>query len=330
MRDSDKGPGPSRAAEEAASWFARLQGTATGDDWLAFERWLQSSPAHVAAYNKVERLWIELDELAPELKRALDAPARRAVAWPAPRRQPWLGWSMGAGVVLAASLTAVMVLQPWGVPIPWTSYQTAAAQTRSLALADGTQVQLNAQSAIAVRLARRERHVRLGDGEAAFDVAHIPDRPFLIDVGDRQIRVVGTAFDLRRRSGETTLTVSRGLVEVRPLAAPEASPIRVALGQQLSLHDAGGPAVLRAVDPAPAYGWTTGRLIYRGEGLGVVAADLSRTFGMSIRPGDAQTAAEPFTGVLVTDSPEAVLRRLQILAPVRAEHTADGIVLHHR
>src|SRR5450432_3415592 len=70
------------AAEEAAGWFARLQGeAATGDDWLAFERWLQASPTHARAYDRLEGLWVELEyaPLAKELGgRPLIAARRRA------------------------------------------------------------------------------------------------------------------------------------------------------------------------------------------------------------------------------------------------------------
>ena len=57
----------------------------------------------------------------------------------------------------------------------------------------------------------------MADAEALFDVAHDVRRPFLIGVGDRQVRVVGTEFNLRHRDDQVDLTVRRGIVEVRPL-----------------------------------------------------------------------------------------------------------------
>src|SRR5471032_207018 len=99
-------------AEEAASWFARLQGeAATGEDWLAFERWLQSAPAHAKAYDQLEGLWIDL-EYAPVARelggRPLLAARRRApVGRPSQdqnRRRAWLG----AGAAIAASLAVAV------------------------------------------------------------------------------------------------------------------------------------------------------------------------------------------------------------------------------
>ncbi|HEX7885133.1 MAG TPA: DUF4880 domain-containing protein, partial [Phenylobacterium sp.] len=68
--------GPMTAADAAAGWFARLQDeAATGDDWLEFEQWLAASPAHAAAYERLEKIWVELDAVAGDVAAALDAPA---------------------------------------------------------------------------------------------------------------------------------------------------------------------------------------------------------------------------------------------------------------
>ena len=73
------------AADAAAHWFARLQDpSATGEDWLAFEQWFGASSANAEAYERLEALWVELDEQAPEIAAALDAPVEIA-AWRARR-----------------------------------------------------------------------------------------------------------------------------------------------------------------------------------------------------------------------------------------------------
>ncbi|MGZ3376553.1 MAG: FecR/PupR family sigma factor regulator, partial [Phenylobacterium sp.] len=89
MARTDDNPDDGRIAEEAARWFAHLQGdAATGGDWLAFERWLQASPAHGRAYEDLESLWVDLD-YAPVAKdlggRPLLAARRAGSRWPTPR-----------------------------------------------------------------------------------------------------------------------------------------------------------------------------------------------------------------------------------------------------
>lgn len=327
---TDWSPELTGAAEEAAAWFVRLNGeTATGDDWLAFERWLASSPAHVEAYERLERLSAELDANAAAIAAELSpapTPARGIASRPSGARHPrWL-WPV-AGAALAASVVLAVWFSQGGPPPSAAVYETPPGQVQTVSLADGSLVRLNAGSHIEVTLSRRERSVRMSEGEAAFDVSHHPARPFLIAVGDRQVRVVGTEFDLRRRSGLTTLTVRRGVVEVRPVDEPEAPPTRVSVGEQWSRRDGAAASRLVRVDADDAFGWTEGMLVYHARPLGEVAADLSLRFGASIRPADAQTAAIPFTGVLVTDNQAAVLRRLEAFSGVRAETSGREVIL---
>lgn len=334
MRRTDENLGDGLAAEEAALWFARLQGeAATDDDWLAFERWLQASPAHARAYDRLELLWIDL-EYAPVAK---DLGGRPMAA--AARRRPRRGasasqlrhralWGAGAAVAASLAIAAGVALQRPAVDTQ--VYETPVGQVRDITLADGTHIRLNAASKITVRLERDARRVEMADAEAVFDVAHDAQRPFLIGVGDRQVRVVGTEFNLRNRAGLVDLTVRRGIVEVRPADAPQSAPTRVTVGQELT-HTVGQTAqLLKVSDPDASFAWTNGQLIYRGQPLSDVAADLSRRFGTPVRAADAPTGALRFSGVLVIDDETDVLRRLTAYAPVRVERTSTEIILHRR
>ncbi|WP_372781104.1 FecR domain-containing protein [Phenylobacterium sp.] len=338
MSRTEEIPGPggvaAAVAEEAAGWFARLQGeAATGDDWLAFERWLQRSPTHARAYEGLERLWVDLD-YAPVARdlggRPLMAARRRRASRgsaASPGRRAWIG----AGAAIAAGLAVAVGLGLWSAPgVAIQTYQTGPGQTRQIALADGTHIQLNAASKITVSLGRDARRVEMADAEAVFDVAHDTARPFLIAVGDRQVRVVGTEFNLRHRADKVALTVRRGVVEVRPADALQADPTRVTIGQMLTYTEGEAGSILKVSDPGAAFAWTSGQQIYRDQPLSEVAADLSRRFATPVRTADAHTASLRFSGVLVTDSEPEVLRRLQAFVPVRVEQTAGAVVLHSR
>jgi transmembrane sensor len=232
---------------------------------------------------------------------------------------------------LAASLVVAAGVGFWPEARPRAqTFRTAPGETLELALADGSHIRLNAASQITVTLGPHERRVQMYDAEALFDVAHDAGRPFLIAVGDRQVRVVGTEFNIRRRADKVALTVRRGVVEVRPAGSPQAAPTRVTVGQQF-VHTDGAPgSIVRVSDPDAAFAWTNGQLIYRNQPLSEVAADLTRRFAIPVRTADARTAALRFSGVLVTDSEPQVLRRLQAYAPIRIERTAAAIVLHSR
>ena len=270
------------------------------------------------------------------MQASFDAPAaplpRRALPRRAAERRPTRRAWLAAGGALAASLVAgVFVVANWPAPAePTQAFRTAAGEVRDIALADGTHIKLNGAPAMSVRLGREARRVQMADAEATFDVAHDPQRPFLIEVGDRQVRVVGTEFNIGHHDGQTALTVRRGVVEVRPVDQPTATPTRLVVGQQLRHRDGQTESTVSATDPDNAFAWTQGQLIYRDAPLSEVAADLSRRLPRPVRTADAATGAMRFTGVLVIDNEDAVLRRLEAYAPVKAEPVRGAIVLRRR
>ncbi len=336
MTEETRISGEDLVAGQAAEWFARLQGEdATGDDWRAFEGWL-AAPGHAAAYEAVEALWLALEDDAPEIQAALDA---RAVS--APRRIRSIGraargptrrvWMAMGGALAASLVVGVFAAANWSTPAdPTQTYRTAAGEVRDIALADGTRIKLNGGSSLSVRLGKQARQVEMADAEATFDVAHDPQRPFLITVGDRQVRVVGTEFNISHHAGQTALTVRRGIVEVRPVENIGAPPTRLVIGQQLRHRDGDPQSTVGAVEPDNAFAWTQGQLVYRDAPLSEVAADLSRRFSRPVRTADAATGAVRFTGVLVIDNEDAVLRRLEAFAPVKAEPVRGAVVLRRR
>lgn len=332
MTEERRSSGTDQMAEEAARWFVRLQdAAASGDDWLAFEAWLTASPDHQDAYDRAERLWLELEESQPVIARALDVPApagaRRASPVRAPTRLSRRGW-LGAAAAIAATIVAGVGIATRMQPAPFQTYRTAPGETREVALADGTRIHMNAESSLRVSLGKDARQVEMADAEAVFDVAHDPTRPFLITVGDRQVRVVGTEFNLRHRARDVVLTVRRGIVEVRPASRPDARATRVTVGQQLVHTDGQQASVLTTPGADAAFAWTAGQLIYQQQPLSVVAADLSRRFARPVRVADPELGRLRFSGVLVTDNEDDVMRRLEAFAPIRAERTSDGVTLH--
>jgi len=333
MSNAGDQSGTMEAGDAAVHWFARLQDpSATGEDWLAFEQWLSASAAHAVAYERLETLWVELDEKSDGIAAALDAPveiaayrARKTGRAGVSRRV----WIAAGGLLAASAVAGVVGLNTFSVA-PSETYATPAGHTRQVALADGTTVWLNAQSQMTVRLGRGERNVEMAEGEAVFDVAHDPKRPFLIQAGAHEVRVVGTRFNLRQRPEAFALTVSRGVVEVRESNASGAAPTRLVAGQGLT-QARGASAAVRAVgDPDAAEAWTHGQLVYSDAPLTAVAADLSRSLGIPVHVADAATGRIRFTGVLAIDDKGAVLHRLEAFAHVRVEKGPSGVVLRPR
>lgn len=312
----------------AADWLVRLQSSDLDDaEAVAFDGWLSAHPANAQAYDEILAVTLELQAAAPAIGKAFeDGPVhRRFTHRPAAAR----GWLIAGGVAAAAAV-AVAVMPFAGLQTAGSApktYATAKGERRTVKLADGSTIELNAGSSLSVALAPRERHVTLTEGEAVFDVAPDKARPFLIAAGDRTVRVVGTRFDVRRRAGDLTVSVERGLVEVNPAEGAKGHGFRLRPGQRLDHVDGAVDVQLSAVDPAQVASWRAGRLIYRDRPLSEVVADLNQQFAKPIAIEDASLAQTRVSGVLVLDDQAAVIRRLALLAPIKALPSPEGVLL---
>ncbi len=304
----------------AADWLARLDRPNVGEaDWTAFDAWLNAAPEHQQAYDQVLTLWSEMEAAAPQLDRALGQPSRIDTS----RR-----WLLAGGLAAAGLVAAVT---PWGdITAPTTTYQTAKGERLSVALTDGSRIDLNAGTRLTVRLKGHERRVVLTEGQAIFDVAKDARRPFLIEAGDRTVRVLGTQFDVRYRDGRQSVTVARGRVEVRPSAGASGQAYRLTVGQRLDHETGAAEARISAASPQAVFAWRTGQLVYRNEPLANVVADLNQYADQPLKLADARTGRLPFSGVLAASDSQDMVRTLTLIAPVTSTSTPEGLLLRAR
>ncbi|TAJ70661.1 MAG: DUF4880 domain-containing protein [Phenylobacterium sp.] len=305
--------------EDAAAWVVRVEaGDLSDAEAVAFDAWLSATPGNARAFDDALAVSHAYAAAGEEVARNLSE--RRAR--PAVGRRAFVGF----GAVAAAAALAVVIAPQFSQPES-DSYVTAKGQRRTVQLADGSTIDLNGGTRLTVRLGSDSRHVSLAEGQAVFDVAHDVRRPFLVDAGDRTVRVVGTQFDVRRLGGKLSVTVARGAVEVRPADGAAGKAYRLHPGQRLEHVDGAAVTRIAAAEPAEVLGWRSGRLVYRQQPLSEVVDDLNQQFATPIRIEDPELAAMPISGVLVLDDQAAVIRRLALLVPITAVRSGPGVVL---
>jgi transmembrane sensor len=184
---------------------------------------------------------------------------------------------------------------------------------------------MNSDTSLRVRFGAATREVVLERGEAAFDVRPDASRPFTVLAGERLIRVLGTEFNVLYTADRTAIAVRHGLVQVRNGPEGIASDLRV--GEELTYV---GNRSTRRDDAADrAFAWQDGRLIYEEVTLAALAADINRYYEAPVRV-DAAAAGLRFSGVLVLDGQESIVRRIEQFLPVDAVRAPDGLVLRLR
>ena len=289
---------------EASGWYYRLQAEdVTLAEREAFTAWLARGPAQVQAWDEVLGLLGALREPARQIR---DAQRAR---WRRPRLQVW---ASAAAVLLMVGLLAY---SPW--PDRWRAdFATSTGESRNIALADGSQLQLNTDTALQVELADGERRVRLLRGEAWFDVSHDPARPFVIRSGDGWVKVVGTRFSVARQGDQTRVRVAQGKVQV---SADNHRTVLLEPGRAVEYRGAQLSSE-HAFDVAAEFAWRQRQLVFREQPLVEVVDALNRYWpGQTLVLGESLRQRK-VSGVFEIDKPEAVLKALTHTLGLRAEH----------
>ena len=321
-------PPPDPVTDEQASlWAARLDGSVlSAADRTALDAWLAADPAHRAALSAYCQFSADLEQQLPLLEGIKDGPAGIPPALTTAQPRPWLRWPLMAGAALSAAAAVALVI--WLVR-PATQFEnlaTSVAQRSALTLADGTRVELNAQTSISVQLDGRERRVRLAAGQAFFSVQRDTARPFIVETPGGSVRVTGTQFDVRSEAAVPfEVTVLEGSVQAHPagLDGGAAAPLALIAGDRLA-----GGAVARLSDAAldQALAWRQGQIVFDGVPLREVVARFARYHGRGITAA-AEVAELRVSARYSLDDLDGFFADLQLALPVHVTHHTNGTVL---
>jgi transmembrane sensor len=374
--------------ERAGAWLARREsGSWSDEDRLRFTQWLNASTENRVAFLRQEAAWeyaLRLQalrgntppgavpspegwRLSPFVSDGLTHlrphhPGGKSVQSPV-SASAGSGFSenhetLVAGTVNRKRALAAGVLVAIAAGITWyawpigPSYRTPIGGIASVPMNDGSKITLNTDSEVLVDLKNpAERHIELQKGEAFFEVAKDPTRPFVVSAGDKRVVAVGTKFSVRREYDDIRVFVTEGKVRIedksessrpattaRPVRGKEAPAEREGEGQRTEqlLVAAGGFAragdagviiqqhALRDVEDYLS--WRTGYLVFRDIRLADAIAEFNRYNERKIFIQDPAVAAIRFSGKIRPTSFEAFVRLLEDGFPIRAQH-ADGRII---
>lgn len=215
---------------EASAWFVEFRsGDMTSGMRARFDDWLRRSPEHIQAYLEVAAGWSELPTADPDgridiqalLTRAGSPPAENVIPLNSAERSVRRAGRSRWAPAIAASLvclTVAIYASAWFLTHRETTYSTGIGEQRTVILADGTTVVLNALTTVRARITQRIREVDLQQGQALFHDVEDETRPFVVRSDGTTIRAIGTQFDVHQRADGTVITVIEGQVAVAETA----------------------------------------------------------------------------------------------------------------
>jgi transmembrane sensor len=325
---------------EAAAWVARFDaGDVSAQDQAAFQAWLNRSALHREAIAEYGNFWSEFDKLG-QLTASLatgqevDSPVRRSPLFPGAKY--WFA-ACAASVLVMFAVGGVVrqesparpVVRQAAVPHPSgpQSYATAIGAQKRFTLADGSIVTLNTNSRIDVEIGADSRDVHLVQGEAYFDVVHDKARPFTVYANRYVVRDIGTAFAVHLLDkGLVNVRVTNGSVEI---AASRRDNKGLDQAKSLGVLGAGqdvlfGQKIVRAEVVSDAelgrkLAWRQGQLIYSGQPLAEVLADVSRYTDIEIELADPGLRDLPVGGAFSANQTDAIIAALENNFGIHAE-----------
>lgn len=295
-------------------------------DWDGFTAWLEADARHRAIYDAVALGNVLVEDHRADLAcghtelAAANDDGDHALP-PAVSGANWKRWAgPGFGLAIAASLVAIFA-GPSLMPASVRTVSTAA-ESRTIALDDGSTVILAPNSSLTISGERQSR-IALSGG-AWFDIRHDPSRAMEITTGGMRIGDIGTRFDVQDAGGQLRVEVADGAVEVRSDAL--AQPVRLSAGRSLTYDAAAGTALVQQVASGSIGEWRQGRLTFDAAPLSLVAADLERYARVKVSVADSLRNRQ-FSGTLVTGNGEAALRDLSRLMGIELRTDSAGFML---
>lgn len=321
----------------ASEWLARLDRGLTPEEQDRYTEWLTEDATHLRAIARYQNDWDDFDRLAgiqlkhharidPDLLLPENLPMRKG------RKliQNLVWFSAVPFAALVALAFYVALSEPEnssGIKLQPAIELLARIEQRTLE--DGSVIEINRGAEVEVGYTDSERRVYLTKGEANFDVAKDPSRPFIVNVAEVDVRAVGTIFSVRLSEDEVDVIVTEGIVNVKPaistvtLEQPIADSF-LEIGQRAKVNLHGESLVVEvtsidATEIVVAHRWQPRLLDYDQVLLGEIVEEFNRSNPIQIVLNDPSLERISLSSSFWSDNVEGFVRLMESSFGMEAE-----------
>ena len=295
--------------QEAVSWHQlQRSGKVTVTQQKAFQQWLARSDANLQTYRSIETVWRELgsleDAAKPELTEARayfqHARSRHRIARSA--------LAIAASIGFLAALSAILPML-----LDNGTYRTGKGEQNQIQLSDGSRIDLNTDTELRVSYGRSARAVTLIRGEALFSVVHDSEKSFQVVAAQGRILDIGTRFNVYRKGDQVSVTVLEGEVSV----AARGEPQHLFHNQNIGYDAAGKLSPVTSADVNQITSWQNRQLVFQGQPLSHVVAELERYHDVSLQITDAKLKSLKVSGTFPSDNLSLALTTMSSALPIK-------------
>lgn len=203
--------------------------------------------------------------------------------------------------------------------VSYFTVETKAGEHTSVILSDGTSVKLNSMTKLTypAHFNKGVREVQL-DGEALFDVKQKNHMPFLVNINNYSIKVLGTRFNVSAYATDSllTTTLETGKIEITGLKNNSSYQTQLSPGNEFVYQTATGEYAVRKADVNMALGWATGKIIFKDASLKQIASRLEREFGYKFLIKSDEIAALRYTATIEKEDLNQILYNISVVTPL--------------
>ncbi|MFT5851601.1 MAG: transmembrane sensor [Colwellia sp.] len=314
--------------DEASIWLVRLDnGHLSDPSRKELKAWLSADKRHPIALKAMTDIWDDMDEVLMLIN---NDSSKSLSLWRLlnPVFEPF---------VLAASVSflAIIIWLAMPINVQKSSYATLIGQQMSATFDDGSIIHLNTNSSIETEFSDEKRIIKLIKGEALFEVAHDPNRPFLVYAGDRLVQAIGTEFVIHLKSENIQVTVTDGKVKMSKVALntklTDIKELNNTTIQKDDVYLTKGEKVIVSSNQAPKLtriepdnikrklSWLDGKLIFVNEELFDVIQEINRYVDIEIVLKDPSLHKTKISGRFNLEDSEALIEAIVISFNMKSE-----------
>lgn len=220
-------------------------------------------------------------------------------------------YSLVASVLLIFALGSFVYDHYQKTPVSMFTISSGIQSIQTISLPDGTMVQMGPGSKLTYPelFTGRTREVSLS-GQAFFDIAKNPDKPFIVHTNTVDILALGTAFEVFNYEQESHFetTLLNGKVKITYPSFSDKGTVYLESDQKMVLDKETNQVKVETVDANKYLSWRNkGLLSFENEKLSMIIPRLEKWFGCNIRYSETTAKSLRFTLKVRTESIEDVL-----------------------
>jgi ferric-dicitrate binding protein FerR (iron transport regulator) len=293
---------------------------------LYWDNWLAEHPENKADTEAAVALLklMDLQEVRPASEQTLRASERLMAAIteevkviPLYRRKAFIWTSAAAAIAVIFFVSFLFKANST------TQYITLAGETKTISLPDGSQVILNTNSTLRVAA---NREVWL-EGEGFFSIKPTTHSTgFMVHANKVDVEVLGTEFNVKQRSEQTTVVLKSGKVRL----TLDEKKIMMAPGDLVAYSNHTGKIDRKVVNANIYAAWKEGQMIFENASIREIAGILEENYGVKVTIADSALNGKEFNGVFPTNNSNVLFKALSKAYNLDIDSTGETITIRSK